>query len=108
MKAIKLICFGALLALFVLFAFNNWERVPIDLPDGSKVLVFLPIVVLVSLLLGWLPMLLVHVASRSTWRRRTARVERLLDEAQAAGPRVAPSLVEPAIATPVSSFPPAT
>lgn len=104
MKALKLIGFGALLALFVLFAFNNWERVPIDLPDGSKVLIFLPIIVLIALLLGWLPMLLIHMASRSGWRRRTARVERLLDEAQASGPRVAPSVIEPL----PSSFPPAT
>jgi putative membrane protein len=106
MKALKLIGFGALLALFILFAFNNWVRVPIDLPDGSKVLVFLPIIVLVSVLLGWLPMLLVHVASRSSWRRRTARVERLLDEAQAAGPRVAPSVAETAITPMPSSFSP--
>lgn len=95
MKALKLIVFGALFALFVLFAFNNWVRVPIDLPDGSKVLIFLPIIVLISILVGWLPMLLVHIASRSTWRRRTARVERLLVEAQATGPRVAPPIVVP-------------
>lgn len=95
MKAVKLIVFGALLALFALFAFNNWVRVPVDLPDGSKVLIFLPIIVLLSIIIGWLPMLLVHVASRSTWRRRTARVERLLDEAQASGPRVAPAIDQP-------------
>ncbi len=102
MKALKLIGFGALLALFILFAFNNWVRVPVDLPDGSKVLIFLPIIVLLSILVGWLPMLLVHFASRSTWRRRTARVERLLDEAQAAGPRVASPLATPSSFTPTA------
>jgi len=95
MKAVKLIVAGALLALFVLFAFSNWVPVPVDLPDGSKVQVFLPVIVLIALLLGWLPTFLVHVASRSAWRRRTARVERLLDEAQAAGPRVASPVAEP-------------
>lgn len=100
MKAIRLILFGALLALFVLFSFSNWVPVPIDLPNGSKVSVFLPVVVLVSILLGWLPMLVVHLAARSSWRRRTAKVERLLDDAQSAGPRMAKSAI------PTSSFPP--
>ncbi len=107
MKAIKLIGFGALLALFVLFAFNNWTRVSVDLPNGTIVLVFLPVIVLISILIGWLPMLLIHVASKSTWRRRTARVERLLDEAQALGPRVASPMAEPIVTPMPSSFPPA-
>ena len=107
MRALRLIGFGALLALFVLFAFNNWTRVPVDLPNGTIVLVFMPVIVLVSILIGWLPMLLVHVASRSSWRRRTARAERLLDEAQASGPRRVSAISEPVVAPMSSSFPPA-
>jgi uncharacterized integral membrane protein len=100
MKAFRLILSGALLALFILFAFNNWVPVPVVLPNGSKVSVFLPIIVLISFVLGWLPMLLVHLVARSSWQRRSAKVDRLLDDALSTGPRVA------AQPTP-SSFPPA-
>ena len=89
MRALRLILFGAIIALFALFAFSNWTRVPIVLPNGAAVSIFLPIVVLVAFLLGWLPVLLLHLAARASWRRRTAKIERLLDDALATGPRVA-------------------
>ncbi len=95
MRALRLIGFGVVLALFALFAFSNWTRVPLVLPDGATVSVFLPLIVLAALLVGWLPMLLVHLAARATWRRRTAKVERLLDDALSAGPRVAPPVPSP-------------
>ncbi len=98
MKALRWIVFGAVLALFALFSFSNWTRVPITLPDGAIVAVFLPIVVFIAFLLGWLPVLLLHLAARASWRRRTAKVERLLDDALSTGPRV--------VAPPSSAFPP--
>lgn len=101
MKAFRLILFGVVLALFALFSFSNWTRVPVVLPDGATVSVFLPIVVFVAFLLGWLPVLLLHLAARASWRRRTAKVERLLDDALSTGPRVAPPVVAP------MPFPPA-
>ncbi len=98
MKALRWVLFGIVLALFALFSFSNWTRVPVVLPDGAIVAVFLPVVVFVAFLLGWLPVLLIHLASRASWRRRTAKVEKLLDDALSTGPRIAP---------PVSaSFPP--
>lgn len=106
MKALRLILFGIVLALFALFAFNNWERVPVDLPDGSKVLIFLPVIVFAAFLLGWLPVLALHLASRASWRRQMAKVERMLDEAQASGPRVAAQTAAPPMVA-SSSFPPA-
>lgn len=90
MRALRLILFGVVLALFALFAFSNWTRIPIVLPDGTIVSVFLPVVVFVAFLIGWLPVLLLHFAARATWRRRTAKVERLLDDALATGPRTTP------------------
>ncbi|MBV8973300.1 MAG: hypothetical protein JO290_13525 [Sphingomonadaceae bacterium] len=99
MRVLRWIGFGALLAVFALFAFSNWTRVPIVRPDGATVSVFLPIVVLVAFVLGWLPVLLLHLAARATWRRRTAKVERLLDDALSAGPRVAPPVTPPTTST---------
>jgi len=91
MKALRLILFGVVLALFVLFSFSNWVRVPVVLPDGTTVSVFLPIVVIVAFVLGWLPTLLLHVASRASWRRRAARTDRLLEDALSTGTRVVPA-----------------
>ena len=99
MKALRLILFGIVLALFVLFAFSNWTPVDITLPNGSTAKTSLPIVVFAAFLLGWLPVLLLHLASRASWRRRTAKVERLLDDALSTGPRVASP-------SPMTAFPP--
>ena len=102
MKALRLIVFGGVLALFALFAFSNWTPVPIVLPAGDRALVPLPVVVLVAFVFGWLPVLLLHLAARASWRRRTAKVERLLDDALSTGPRVAaPAAVPPATFTPM-------
>ncbi len=99
MRALRLVLFGIVLALFALFAFSNWTPVSIVLPEGDRALVPLPAVVFVAFLLGWLPVLLLHLAARASWRRRTAKVERLLDDALSTGPRVA-------VPTPTTAFPP--
>ena len=102
MKAVRWVLFGALLAAFVLFAIPNWRTVPVNL--GTTVLDFnLPILLLLAFGLGWLPMLLVHWTARAGWRRRTAKVDRLLEEAQSAGPRTAP--VTPAASAALSPYP---
>jgi uncharacterized integral membrane protein len=95
MKALRLILFGIVLALFVLFAYSNWTPVDIVLPDGTKAMTPLPVVVFVAFVVGWLPVLLLHLAARASWRRRTAKVERLLDDALSSGPRVAPPVPAP-------------
>lgn len=103
MKALRLVLFGVVLALFALFSFSNWTRVPVVLPDGAIVSVFLPVVVFAAFVLGWLPVLLLHLASRASWRRRTAKVERLLDDALSTGPRVAPPVaVSPSFIPPAA------
>lgn len=106
MKALRLVLFGALLALFVLFAVNNWTPTLVSLPNGAKVLMPLPVIVFISFLLGWLPVLLLHLTARASWRRRTTKVERLLDDALSAGPRVAAPAGTASLS--VAPFPPAS
>ena len=86
MKAVRLIVFGVVLALFALFAFNNWTPVPFHRPDGETVPVALPIIVAAAFVLGWLPTQLIHWAARAQWRRRLAKAERQLVDALGAGP----------------------
>lgn len=98
MKAVRLILFGALLAAFILFSIPNWTLVQINL--AATILdVRLPLILLAGFLLGWLPTILMHWTARATWRRRTAKVDRMLEEAQSTGPRAA------AIAPAVSPYP---
>ncbi len=99
MKALRLILFGIVLALFVLFAYSNWTLVDIVLPNGSAAKTPLPVIVFIAFLLGWLPVLLLYLASRASWRRRLAKVERLLDDALSMGPLVASP-------SPTTAFPP--
>ncbi len=96
MKAVRLILFGALLAAFVLFSIPNWTLVQINL--AATILdVRLPVILLAGFLLGWLPTILMHWTARATWRRRSAKMDRMLEEAQSAGPRAA------SVATPAAS-----
>ncbi len=91
MNAIRWILFGALLAIFVLFAIPNWTLVSVNL--GTTTLdVRLPLLLLAGFLLGWLPTLLMHWTARATWRRRTAKVDRMLEDALSTGPRTAPQI----------------
>ncbi len=102
MNAIRWILFGALLAIFVLFAIPNWTLVSVNL--GTTTLdVRLPLLLLAGFLLGWLPTLLMHWTARAAWRRRTAKVDRLLEEAQSVGPRTTPAAPAPAV--PLSPYP---
>ena len=103
MKAVRWILFGALLAVFVLFAIPNWTLIQ-GVNFGFAVLdVRLPLLVLLGFVLGWLPTMLMHWTARATWRRRTAKVDRMLEEALSTGPRTTP--VTPASTPGVSAYP---
>jgi putative membrane protein len=92
MNAVRWIVFGALLAVFVLFAIPNWTVVQVNL--GTTLLdIRLPLLVLAGFVIGWLPTILMHWTARATWRRRTAKVDRMLEDALSTGPRTAPSPV---------------
>ena len=78
MKALRLIVFGMALAAFILFAIPNWVTVPVNL-GASMMDIKLPVLLLLAFLIGWLPTLLLHYASKATWRRRLAKVDRRID-----------------------------
>jgi len=89
MKALRLVLFGVVLGIFGLFSYFNWTVVPVAL--GSMIVdIRLPLVLLAAFVLGWLPTLLMHWAARSSWRRRLAKADRLLEDALSTGPRTTP------------------
>lgn len=76
MQFLKTLFWVALAILLVLFASANWTAVTIKLWGGLEADVKLPILVLASFLLGFLPMLGLHFARVWTLRRRMEARER--------------------------------
>ena len=76
MQFLKTLFWVALAVILVLFATVNWDAVTIHLWGGLEADVKLPILVLASFLLGFLPMLLLHRARMWSMKRRVEGLER--------------------------------
>ena len=87
-NALRWLLIGAALAAFVLFAIPNWSPVAVRL-GSYDVLIQLPVLLLVTFLLGLVPAWGYHRAMRAGWRRRLHRAERLADATSQ--PPVAPA-----------------
>ena len=87
MKALRWTLIGMGLAAFLVFLFFNWTDVYISLGPWSLI-IKLPALVLLAFLAGLLPTYLMHVASRTSWKRKLTRAEKAAIDAQvAAAPR---------------------
>jgi uncharacterized integral membrane protein len=76
MQFLKTLFWVALAIILVLFATENWNAVTIRLWGGLEADVKLPVLVIASFLLGFLPMLIVHRARLWALRRRLEVHER--------------------------------
>lgn len=76
MQFLKTLFWVALAVILVLFATVNWHAATLNLWGGLQADVKLPILILVSFLLGFLPMLIVHRARLWTMKRRLDAYER--------------------------------
>ena len=83
LKALFLIAFGGVL---VLAGYANWKPVTIELWAGLEAVVKLPLLVLVTFLLGFLPTLLLYRARLWSMQRRLETHERNAVMAQMAPP----------------------
>ena len=86
MQFLKTLFWVALAVVLVLFANVNWTAVTIRLWGGLEADVKLPVLVLFSFLLGFLPMLIVHRARVWTLRRRIEAHERQTASTYVAAP----------------------
>ena len=96
MQFLKTLFWVALAVILVLFADVNWEPVTMNLWGGLQADVKLPVLILISFLLGFLPMLIVHRARLWTMRRRLEALERQATAAAYTTPAPAPAAAEPA------------
>jgi lipopolysaccharide assembly protein A len=95
MQFLKTLFWVALAVILVLFATVNWEPVTMNLWGGLQADVKLPVLILISFLLGFVPMLIVHRARLWTMRRRLEALERQATAA-AYTTSAPPPVVEPA------------
>ncbi len=97
MQFLKTLFWVALAVILVLFATVNWHAVTMNLWGGLQADVKLPVLILVSFLLGFLPMLIVHRARIWTMRRRLEALERQATAVAYTAPAIS-SPAEPAAA----------
>lgn len=92
MRFITLLIYIVIGVVIAWFASQNWERTVLWLPGGYEAYWPLGLYIIAALLLGLLPMALLHSVSRWNLRRRIKRLEKKLEtaEADAETARVAP------------------
>lgn len=108
MQFLKTLFWALLVGVVVAFAFNNMTMVPLKLWGSLVADVNLPFLLLVTFLLGFLPVFLAYTATRWRLRQRLAATERALADlrtAQAAPVRATDPGDVPA-APPAPSSPP--
>lgn len=80
MRFITLALYFVVGALLTLFAAGNWLPVTLYLWGDYEVSIRLPALLLLTFLLGALPLAILHSLSRWRWRRRVAKLEDQLGE----------------------------
>lgn len=94
LKVLFWLLLGALIAAF--FIYNGGQRVQLRLWGNLVLDSALPILLIVTFLLGFLPMYLVHHATRWRLRQRLSSTERALSDLRAIhSPAPAVPLIEP-------------
>ena len=75
MQIVRTIVWVLLLVLLVIFSINNWNVVPVKIWEGLILETKVPALVVISFLLGLLPMWLLHRVSAFYTRRKISSLE---------------------------------
>jgi uncharacterized integral membrane protein len=92
MQIVRTIVWVLLLVLLLIFSINNWNPVPVKIWEGLILETKVPALVVISFLLGLLPMWLLHKISAYSARRRINSLETAARTAAVTPP---PAPVEP-------------
>lgn len=101
MQFLKTLMLIMLAVVFIVFAYNNWQAVTIDLWSGLQMVTKLPVLLLVTFLAGFLPVWAFHRTASWRLKRRIATLEANQARADAAVPTPAPAVA----AVPVAQEP---
>ena len=86
--------------LAAVFSFGNWYSVEVHLWGGLIALVNLPFLLLVTFLVGLLPMMAYHVTARWRLRQRLVTAERTVESLRFATQLAEPPVVPPPLPLP--------
>jgi uncharacterized integral membrane protein len=105
MQFLKTLFWVALAVILVLFANVNWKSVTVTLWGGLEADVKLPILVLFSFLVGFLPMLILHRARLWSLKRRLEAQERQVGAVPVPAAAPAQATVPPPVPPPSPALP---
>lgn len=91
MQFLKILFWCLLAFIAAVFTLGNWTTVPLKLWGGLIAEVNLPLLLLATFLLGFLPMLLIHYTVRWRLRQRLANAQRAISDLRACRPSVSPA-----------------
>lgn len=80
MQFLKTLLWVIIAVVGVLFAINNWTPVTLNLWGGLQMETQLPVLLLISFLLGLIPYMILHRATRWSLGRKLSNAERSLAE----------------------------
>lgn len=75
MRIVRTVIWVVLIIALVLFSINNWATVTVKIWEGLLWETKLPVLVVLSLLVGWLPTWLVHLVGKWRLKRRISALE---------------------------------
>jgi hypothetical protein len=101
MQFLKILFWCLLAFVAAVFTIGNWITVPIKLWGGLVAEVNLPLLLLITFLIGLLPTMLYYHAVRWRLRNRLTTTERTLTDLRSALVPPAPPTLEPDATTPV-------
>lgn len=78
MQFLKTLFWVLIGAAAMLFSFNNWNPVTVNLWGGLQLDTRLPVLLVTAFLIGLLPTMLLHRATRWSMRRKLTTMERAL------------------------------
>ena len=102
MQFLKTLFWVLIAAVALLFSNANWVTVPVKLWAGVDVDAKLPALLLVAFLIGLLPALLLHRATRWSLRRKLSTMERALADVSSSAPEEKTSGALPPAAAPIA------
>lgn len=104
MQFLKTLVIIMLVVVFIVFAYNNWQAVTVDLWGGLQLVTKLPVLLALTFLAGFLPLWAYHRTASWRMKRRIATLEanQLRAASTPAAPATAPVQAVPD--APASAF----
>jgi len=82
MQFLRTLFWVVVAAVGVIFAYRNWVPAEIQLWGGLEADVKLPLLMLFAFLIGFVPIFVLHKATRWRFKRKLDNVQRALEEAR--------------------------